>query len=74
MRPDGTPSATAATLAIWEDFEDFYDKAQDAAAVAFEASQAKTLDEFLEFGKQLRGACDSCHVRYMRVDEPQPRP
>jgi cytochrome c556 len=71
---DGSPSATSATLAVWEDFGDFYSKAQDAAALAFEASQAKDLDEFRELAVQLRGDCDGCHARYMRASEPQPPP
>lgn len=70
---DGTPSASAAKPAIWQDFDDFYGKAQAAATIAYDASQAGSLDQFRELAKKLRGACDGCHARYMRVDEP-PRP
>jgi cytochrome c556 len=70
---DGSPGTTAAAPAIWQDFEDFYGKSQAAAALAFEASQAKTLDEFRDLGTRLRVACDGCHARYMRMEEP-PRP
>src|SRR5262245_50201118 len=45
---DGSPSATSAQLAIWENFEDFYAQAQAAAAVAFAASQADSLEQFVE--------------------------
>jgi cytochrome c556 len=73
VAPDGSPSTTAAALAIWQDFEDFYGKTQAAAMVAFDASQAGDIGQFRELGKKLRAACDGCHARYMRVDEP-PRP
>ena len=45
---DGSPSTTSATLAIWQDFEDFYGKAQAAASVAYDASQAGSADKFRE--------------------------
>ena len=70
---DGSPSVTLATPAIWQDFEDFYGKAQAAATVAFDASQADTLAKFNVLGKKLREACDSCHAKYMHVDPP-PQP
>jgi cytochrome c556 len=70
---DGTASATAATAAVWQNFEDFYRQAQGAAATAYDASQAANLDQFKDLAKTLRAACDGCHARYMRVDEP-PRP
>jgi len=44
-----------------------------AAATAYDASQAADLDQFKDLAKRLRVACDDCHARYMRVDDP-PRP
>lgn len=69
---DGSPINTTATPAIWQDFDAFYGTAKDAAATAYDASQAGTADKFSEQAKKLRGACDGCHARYMKVDPPSP--
>jgi cytochrome c556 len=70
ISPDGSPGATAATEAIWDDFDAFYSMTQDSAAVAFDASQAADLDRFKAHAVQLRAACDSCHAQYMHVVDP----
>lgn len=67
---DGSPVNTTATLAIWNDFDAFYALARDAAATAYDASQAGTADQFAEQAKKLRLACDGCHARYMHVEPP----
>jgi cytochrome c556 len=67
---DGSPNSTAATLAVWQNFDDFYGRAQAAAATAFEAGQAKSLEQFRTFATTLRAACDGCHAAYMHVPEP----
>lgn len=69
---DGSPINTTATLAIWQDFDAFYDKAKGAATAAYNASQPGTADQFREHVKKLRGACDGCHAQYMHVDPPSP--
>jgi cytochrome c556 len=68
---DGSPSPTTATLAIWQDFDAFYGKAQAAAMTAYDTSQAADLDAFRAQAKKLRVACDSCHAQYMHVEPPQ---
>lgn len=69
---DGSPVNTTATLAIWQDFDTFYGVTKDAATTAYDASQAGTGDQFREHAKKLRGACDGCHARYMKVEPPSP--
>lgn len=69
---DGSPINTTATLAVWQNFDAFYDDAKGAATAAYDASQAGTADQFREHIKKLRGACDGCHAQYMHVDPPSP--
>jgi cytochrome c556 len=69
---DGSPSPTTATMAIWDKFDDFYGKAQAAAKIAYDASQAGDEPAFREQAVKLRGACDGCHAQYMHVDTPTP--
>jgi cytochrome c556 len=69
--PDA-PIPTTAAPAVWKEFEDFYSRATAAAKTAFDASQAATLDQFRPLGMDLRTACDSCHAKYMQVDQPKP--
>jgi cytochrome c556 len=69
---DGSPINTTATPAIWQDFDAFYGVAKDAATTAYDASQAGAADKFREQAKKLRGACDGCHARYMKVEPPSP--
>jgi cytochrome c556 len=69
---DGSPINTTATLALWQDFDAFYDIAKGAATAAFDGSQARTADQFREHVKKLRVACDGCHAQYMKVPPPSP--
>jgi cytochrome c556 len=69
--PDA-PVPTTASPAVWKEFNDFYGRAAAAAKTALDASQADTLDHFKPLGLQLRGACDSCHAKYMVVEQPKP--
>jgi cytochrome c556 len=63
---------TTASPAVWKEFADFYDRAAAAAKTALDASQAASFDEFKPLGTQLRAACDSCHAKYMVVEQPKP--
>ena len=45
----------------------FYGRVQEAAAIAFDASQAADFVRFLEPAKPLGAACDSCQAQYMQV-------
>jgi cytochrome c556 len=69
--PDA-PVPTTAAPAVWKEFEDFYGRAMAAAKTALDASQAATLELFRPLGMDLRAACDSCHAKYMQVDQPKP--
>jgi cytochrome c556 len=69
---DGSPINTTATPAIWQEFDAFYRLAKDGAMIAYDASQAGTMDQFREQAKKLRGACDGCHAQYMKVEPPSP--
>lgn len=68
--PNGSPPATSATMAVWDDFETFRGKAVAAASVAFTASQAGDADAFRAAAKEMRAACDGCHKVYLHVAEP----
>jgi cytochrome c556 len=70
--PDGSPPSTAARPAVWESFDDFYEKAQSSATLAFDASRAENPEQFRDLAKKLRAACDACHAAYMRVEAPSP--
>jgi cytochrome c556 len=70
--PDGSPVSTSAVPAIWQNFEEFYGRSQAAAALAFDAGQAKTLEQFRAIATKLRAACDGCHATYMQVAQPTP--
>jgi hypothetical protein len=70
VSPDGSPPATAATVAVWQDFDAFYKAAADAAQVAYNASQAGDIAKFRTLAMQLRADCDSCHATYMHVFDP----
>jgi len=71
--PETKPTAdlsTAATPAVWQDFDGFYDKVQAAAGIAFDASQAGDSAKLTASIKSLRTACDSCHEVYMHAATP----
>jgi len=69
---DGSPSTTSASPAVWENFNDFYQKVTAAAMTAFAAGQADDADKFKEQVKLLRAHCDTCHAQYMKVETPTP--
>jgi cytochrome c556 len=69
--PDA-PVPTAAAPAVWKEFDNFYSRATAAAKTAFDASEALSLDRFRPLGMNLRAACDSCHAKYMQVEQPKP--
>jgi cytochrome c556 len=69
---DGSPINTTATLALWQNFDAFYDIAKGSATTAYDATQAGTAEQFREQAKKLRVACDGCHAQYMKVAPPSP--
>jgi cytochrome c556 len=71
-KPGPDEFSTAAASAIWQDFEAFYGQTDAATKLAYDASQATTIDQFRDSAKKLRAACDGCHAKYMKVDSPTP--
>jgi cytochrome c556 len=59
---------TYAAPEIWTGFADFYQRAHDAAQIAYKASRAETEQAFKDEVAQLRVACDSCHGVYKKKD------
>ncbi len=59
---------TFASPDVWSNFADFYQRAQAASKIAFDASRAKRADEFKALVAQLRAACNGCHATYMKTD------
>src|SRR5215470_1814351 len=57
---------TFAAPEIWTGFADFYQRARDAADIAFKTSRAETEPAFKDLVAQLRRACDSCHAIYVK--------
>ena len=59
---------TFAAPEVWTGFAEFYQRARDAADIAFKASRTETEQAFKDQVAQLRVACDSCHGVYMKKD------
>jgi cytochrome c556 len=59
---------TFASPDVWRNFADFYQRAQTASKLAFDASRAKHGNEFKGLIGQLRVACNSCHALYMKTE------
>jgi cytochrome c556 len=73
--PDGSPTpSTAASPAIWDDFEGFYTQFMNSANLAYDMSQATDLASFRASAKMLRADCDACHAKNMNVFDPTKHP
>lgn len=59
---------TYASPDAFANYADFYAKAASAAKIAYNASRAKQEGDFKKLVAELRGACDSCHGRYLKTD------
>ena len=59
---------TFASPDVWTDMADFYQRATEAAKLAFDASRARRSDSFRPLVAQLRAACNACHAVYMKPD------
>ena len=64
--PRDPATDTFAAPAIWESFALFYKEAKAAAEYAYDASQAKDVEEFRKHAVQLRLTCDTCHATYQK--------
>lgn len=60
-----TPAGSIASPAVWTDNGAFYAMAQASAKPAYDASQARNLNQYRAAMKEMRNACDSCHARFM---------
>ncbi len=59
---------TFASPELWRNFADFYQRAQAASKLAFDASRAKHGNEFRALIGQLRAACNGCHAAYLKTE------
>jgi cytochrome c556 len=59
---------TSASPDLWRNFGDFYQRAQAASKLAFDASRAKHGNEFKALIGQLRAACNGCHAAYLKTE------
>ena len=59
---------TSASPELWRNFADFYQRAQTASKLAFDASRAKHGNEFRALIGQLRAACNGCHAAYLKAE------
>jgi cytochrome c556 len=64
--PRDPATDTFADPAIWTSFEFFYKEAKAAADYAYDASQAKSDEDFRKHAVQLRLTCDTCHATYQK--------
>jgi cytochrome c556 len=64
--PRDAATDTFADPAIWQSYEFFSKECKAAADYAYDASQAKTEEEFRKHAVQLRLTCDTCHATYQK--------
>jgi len=60
---------TYASPDVWENFPDFYARANAMSKVALEAAKAPTFKEYKAKIAELRTGCDACHALYMKIDK-----
>jgi cytochrome c556 len=59
---------TYASPEVWTKFSDFYQRAAAASKIAFEASRAKSAEDFKARIGELRAACNACHAVFQKTD------
>ncbi len=59
---------TYASPELWDNFADFYTRANAASKIALDASLAKRADEYRALIGQLRAACNGCHAKYQKTE------
>ncbi len=68
-KPDENRDPATDTFAnpqLWSDFDGFYRRATEASKIAWDASRAKTADEFRPAIVQLRQRCNACHAANLK--------
>jgi cytochrome c556 len=63
-------SVTLALPAVWQNFPDFYRRANETSQAAFDLSRQQPRDaRWIDNAKNLREACESCHADYTRLPD-----
>jgi cytochrome c556 len=57
---------TFAAPEVWTAYADFYQRADAASKIAYDASRSDDEDGLKKYTAELRKACDSCHAIYLR--------
>lgn len=60
---------TYASPELWTEFADFYRQAAGASQLAQAASHTSAEPDFKTTMADLRTACDSCHARFLKLDQ-----
>lgn len=66
LAEDDPAHVSLALPAVWENYDDFVARAQEASQTALDASFAATAERFKALARDLQQACDSCHQAYRR--------
>lgn len=66
LMEDDPAHVSLALPTVWQNYEDFVARAQQASQTALDASFAMTAQRFKGLAKSLQQACDSCHQAYRR--------
>ena len=66
LAEDDPAHVSLALPTVWQNYDDFVARAQQASQTALDASFAATAEQFKALAKGLQQACDSCHQAYRR--------
>jgi cytochrome c556 len=66
LAEDDPAHVSLALPTVWQNYDDFVARAQQASQTALDASFAETGEQFKALAKGLQQACDSCHQAYRR--------
>ncbi len=66
LAEDDPAHVSLALPTVWQHYDDFVARAQQASQTALDASFAATAEQFKALAKDLQQACDSCHQAYRR--------
>jgi len=66
LAEDDPAHVSLALPTVWQNYDDFVTRAQQASQIALDASFAASAEQFKALAKGLQLACDSCHQAYRR--------
>jgi cytochrome c556 len=66
LAQDDPAHVSLALPTVWQNYDDFVERAQHASQMALDASFAATTEQFKAVARDLQQACDSCHKAYRR--------